>query len=73
MDFWWYLKLEACGAVYSRSNWNLEVLIVLLLNKLSTKRFLKREKLWSCQLCKISDESWQPTYIAGYLLCTDDG
>ena len=24
-------------------------------------------------LCKISVESWQPTYIAGYLLCTDKG
>ena len=23
--------------------------------------------------CKISDESWHPTYIAGYLLCADDG
>ena len=24
-------------------------------------------------LCKTCDDSWQPTYIAGYLLCTDDG
>ena len=32
------------------------------------------EKTCGCvALCKISDESWQPTFIAEYLLCTDDG
>ena len=35
--------------------------------------FVARKTVVVQRFCKISDESWQPTYIVGYLLCADDG
>ncbi len=53
-----YLKLEACGAVYSRSNWNLEVLVFVVGGK--------PENPEKNPLSKDEDQQQtQPTYDAG--------
>ena len=45
-------------------------IIALFLNKLSMNNIIKLKIL---QLCNALDKSWQATYIAGYVLCMDDG
>ena len=35
--------------------------------------FAAKKNCGCAVLCKVSVGSWRPTYIAGYLLCTDDG